>query len=1785
MNKIKKNKKIIAVLLAMAFFASSVNINLAFAQNIIYDTYLEDTDFYRDELDDDSLIDENILINDDSVETNDEELIDYEVSNETSDEIPGEIPDDTDVSEIILDENGNPKDYNAPIELLPIEEKERAEMKALEEAVQKVEQSQYAWTDVYESYTYNGFPYIFTIAGKEDGKVRVRIDDIDPNNKSYFKFSIYDSTKSKDGRDDIDQSKIVTLDLDVEYNYNVSALNGDDLTEYLGKLKVTILESENDYDKPIYSLKVFETDKVERENPKNNIRWPRALGTDAEIEKNNSMSSANRIKNDYDNRGRIYESDDVDWYVISFPSSGTANFFLGDIPSGKDYDLKIYNSSGFLVASSNKGGNSNELIAYDVAAKTNYYVKIYGHNDSNSYSQYLFRAKVYEQVFSGDRYETNDTLNRAHTPTPGVYPSRNYLSASIHNKTDVDYYKVVLNKKSTLYLNLQDVPSSVDYDLYLCNSYGNEISSSAYGTGSSEYIEKSLDAGTYYVMVKGYSGFSDQLYRLYFSVKEDIPASSLIYLNSPVDFNKSAGYDAVYRFTPTATRTYVIATSPYGGASSDSYDTVLELYSNAQLSGNPIISDDDSGYARYSRISYPLQSGVTYFIKVRSFDPSSSLSARISITSDNEIKYNANGGSLPSNLTSPQAFSPNTSVYIPSSVPTKSGMYFLCWNTNSAGTGTNYYSGNWYTLSNNLNLYAIYKPLIYVNSKIDVSLSQGQYTTYKFIPNATDNYAIYTSSYGAGTTTNDTFLELYSDVKLLNLISQDDDGGDGSFSKINMQLTKGQPYYIKLRHYSQSTGVYARINVSQNYKINYNVNGGVAPSGFVTTQYFTPSTNVLIQSKVPTRTGYLFDGWNTASNGTGVQYTQGQTRNITANYDITLYAKWKLVPTITYDYNYVGKPANEKQTFTPNTNVLIKNKPTRTGYVFQRWDTNPNGTGVVYTAGESKYISVSYDITLYAIWKPLPTITYDYNYVGKPTNQTQAYTPNTYVPIKSNPTRTGYVFQRWDTNQNGTGVTYVAGQSKYISANYDITLYAIWKAQYSITYNLNGGVAPSGFVSTIPFLEGDSVKIQDKVPTRSGYTFGGWYENSQGTGVNYQPGNIITINKNLPLYAKWIAVNNVSYTVNYNLNGGTGETPLSRAVTSGTSITLPTNSKFSNGDLVFDGWTLDSLNGPVHQAGSSYTPTKNVTFYAKWKSNTVPVVTRSMPKFIQVSQAQIDQWPNQSPKGIFTEKFMSDGGFTDVVYYHSNVKERQPDGTYKIIEEIENAKIAQHINEMVETNSKINIWIPTREMNSNNLNSSFWSTGGTKKELGELWGMLTEEAQSCIKGVYLDAESVYGLTEKVALTTTNAYEKMLEFEKLNPENNTVIFDEIVPTPIPDSELNTNETVNENLIEHESEISDTLDENNNEEESPIITVEEDSLLITEELNYDDVISDNENTLSNDVVLELQEITENIDTSESEIVESTENIDTSEIDIIEPTEIEQEQDETQEELEMIEVNEGSSVNKIRSEKPKFILSYQEVQDILMYESAYKVLDLDIPEEYYELIELAKVQDVTYYSRISRSTKADSYIAWNGDDKGNGGVINSNFGKALIDSKSFADKYDLDMLWLPYLPSQKSKTEDVDIIRLSKGITEYISLVASKAGYFDYIILQPHALGDQHDNWNKFTVEQAHSFAKKNKVDIYIRKNLIDLPTLIDGYDVESGAEVKIGFMYEYGSDFKTASYKQESKYNALYQHVDNPYVKYTGLDNSKYIPISFYWDGSWSNDPITRISFTDLVEQIK
>ena len=263
-----------------------------------------------------------------------------------------------------------------------------------------------------------------------------------------------------------------------------------------------------------------------------------------------------------------------------------------------------------------------------------------------------------------------------------------------------------------------------------------------------------------------------------------------------------------------------------------------------------------------------------------------------------------------------------------------------------------------------------------------------------------------------------------------------------------------------------------------------------------------------------------------------------------------------------------------KVTVLGNPNSLVKPHNT-----FAGWNTQANGSGTTYTTGNTFSMGGS-NVTLYTKWKiDSYTVTFDSNGGSVVSSQSVDYNTTTIAPTV--PTRTGYTFDGWYSDSGLTTVFNFATTA----ITSDITLYAKWTINnYTVTFNSNGGSAVSS-QSVIYNMNATA----PTAPTRTGYTFDGWYSDSGLTAVFNFATTAIT--GDITLYAKW-TIN--TYTVTFNSNGGSAVS--SQIVNYNTVATKPADP--TRAAYFFAGWYSDS--GLMSAFNFSTAITADITLYAKW---------------------------------------------------------------------------------------------------------------------------------------------------------------------------------------------------------------------------------------------------------------------------------------------------------------------------------------------------------------------------------------------------------------------------------------------------------------------------------------------------------------------------------------------------------------------------------------------------------
>ena len=267
------------------------------------------------------------------------------------------------------------------------------------------------------------------------------------------------------------------------------------------------------------------------------------------------------------------------------------------------------------------------------------------------------------------------------------------------------------------------------------------------------------------------------------------------------------------------------------------------------------------------------------------------------------------------------------------------------------------------------------------------------------------------------------------------------------------------------------------------------------------------------------------------STDSGASYKESKTpANLTASsYVFTAYDSCKGTTGASATLNAGNTSTTFKAGYTADTKLTAVEA---TGYTFDGWysgstkitsdlstTVNPTGETIYY----AYYVANTYTVTL--------------NNQGASTAGVASVTA-TYgaaMPSIANnlPQKTGYTFGGYWTGVGGTGTQYYNANGTS-AKNWDktsaTTLYAKWTpVEYNITYDLDGGANHASNPANYT-VETPTITLQ--APTKAGYTFEGWYLQSDFSGDKVTQIAQGTTG-NIELYAKW---SETKYSVNINTN-------------------------------------------------------------------------------------------------------------------------------------------------------------------------------------------------------------------------------------------------------------------------------------------------------------------------------------------------------------------------------------------------------------------------------------------------------------------------------------------------------------------------------------------------------------------------------------------------------------------------------------------------------------------------
>lgn len=256
--------------------------------------------------------------------------------------------------------------------------------------------------------------------------------------------------------------------------------------------------------------------------------------------------------------------------------------------------------------------------------------------------------------------------------------------------------------------------------------------------------------------------------------------------------------------------------------------------------------------------------------------------------------------------------------------------------------------------------------------------------------------------------------------------------------------------------------------------------------------------------------------------------------------------------------------------------------PYRAGYAFVKWELV--GYSVSYNLK-----AVSAKVSLLAIWAECDyTVSFDLDggYLSyKPSGYRYESEDITIGP----PIKTGYTFLGWSgTEIDELTTDLVIKQGSEGDRHY----VAHWQANtYTVTFNLNGGTMDATQLQVTY-----DAYVSLPTPKKSGSTFSGWY--CEGKKIDSGEWNLT---KDCTLDAQWDLI---TYTISYNLNGGTNASgnPSSYTAYDEFSLQEPTKTGYT-----FLGWSGNNVSETTKKVTIPKGSIGNRSYTAVWQANSYTI--------------------------------------------------------------------------------------------------------------------------------------------------------------------------------------------------------------------------------------------------------------------------------------------------------------------------------------------------------------------------------------------------------------------------------------------------------------------------------------------------------------------------------------------------------------------------------------------------
>lgn len=403
--------------------------------------------------------------------------------------------------------------------------------------------------------------------------------------------------------------------------------------------------------------------------------------------------------------------------------------------------------------------------------------------------------------------------------------------------------------------------------------------------------------------------------------------------------------------------------------------------------------------------------------------------------------------------------------YTPTAPVGKEGYIFAGWYDNELGEGTAYVFDGKTMPAQTITLYAKWVAPTYTVTVYDVDGSSVLKTFAEVPMNSTIDEA----NMPVDKVTKDT-----NDEFLGWVLKSDENSLDGMPFNFSTKITKD----YELR---------AKVGSKAQYSVTYNANATGATGSVTDTEKYAKGAEATVMSNSFKNGDMVFLGWNTKTDGTGKTYYPNSTVKITG--DVTLYAQWgdkASTVQLTYHSNFAPDQTKTVNGIANNGQITVAaydntlGLPAREGYTFAGWNTEADGSGTKFSAGDSARVDNGSN-DLYAQW----TINqYNYTveyYIDNVKNDSMTVTGNadfgSVINSYTDKCPTGYALEKTENLPLTIGVNESENVIKvfYKKNVFNLTIHYVYA---------EGGTAAEDHTDSVTFNDTYSVTS----PTINGYT-------------------------------------------------------------------------------------------------------------------------------------------------------------------------------------------------------------------------------------------------------------------------------------------------------------------------------------------------------------------------------------------------------------------------------------------------------------------------------------------------------------------------------------------------------------------------------------------------------------------------------------------------------------------------------------------------------------------------